>query len=69
MQISKKRSKMILDAVHSAMNQVIGTFDPDVQEELNHPPEIWCSETKDKFDLLAEFQHKACENIEKVFNT
>jgi len=58
-----------LDAVGSAMVQTMGEcLSPDEQEELSHPPDSWSADSREKFDLLSEFEQRACRNIEKVLD-
>ncbi len=70
MKISRKRRAMILNAIGEAMTETISDcLSPEEQEELAHPPDSWSDGIKQIFDLLSEFEYKACVKVEKVLNS
>jgi len=70
MNISKRRKKLILDAVFDAgLISLENQFTDSEKEEMESPPEMWYDETKMKFDLWSEFQYEMEKMLGKVLNS
>lgn len=66
MNISKKRKKMIFDAIDDAFNETIEeTF---TEGEMKNAPDQWDEWTTKQFDTLSEMQSKACKKIKEIFD-
>lgn len=52
MKISKKRLRMVEEAISEAFNQIC--TEHINQKEIEHSPETWSDDTREKFDMLNE---------------
>jgi len=64
--ISKKNKRRIFDSLDSSLNEILSEyFDKD---EIEHPPDTWFEETREKFDLLNEYRNAIQVKLEEVIN-
>lgn len=66
MALSNKKLRQVREAIASTSLEMLKEFAP---ESLEHAPESWCPETRQTFDLISDFETKACAAVNKVLAT
>lgn len=64
--LSKKRINLIKQVPVNAFQKIVNKYFD--QEEMKDPPEFWCSDVREKWDLLTEMELEATRRLEQLFS-
>lgn len=66
MRISKKRRKMIIDAISQAFEETI--LEHFNKRDMDDRPENWADDIRERFDALSEMQHRSQQLVNETLD-